>query len=84
VSFADSSYNPNSSAYVPGPVSNNGDNDDDDDDHHGSVETPYRPLAEHFSHYGRQGNIITSQTNEGGRESPYAPLYGTLNQNLHS
>ncbi|KAF1958360.1 hypothetical protein CC80DRAFT_469342 [Byssothecium circinans] len=63
-----SGHRPGSSSAVLASVANNGDSD--------SAEAPYRPLAEHFSHYGGQGDIGALHTNGNAPESHYAPIYG--------
>lgn len=68
---------------VPASVANKGDGDIDSDIDVDSAETPYRPLAEHFSHYGKQRDASALRTSNDARESLYMPLYGTSNMMLY-
>ena len=43
------------------------------------AETPYQPLAEHFSHYGGQSESSALHRNEDELKN-YAPIYGTLDR----
>ncbi|KAH7357360.1 putative Zn(II)2Cys6 transcription factor [Pyrenochaeta sp. MPI-SDFR-AT-0127] len=63
----DSPFNSGTTTTVA-PVANNGDDD--------GAETPYRPLAEHFSHYGGQSNNDALQSTDDVPENQYAPIYG--------